>query len=88
MITSGHRTISGKNSWEILENDKNLDTATWLKYEKQGRLTVATLKCSVCIRKPPTKPANEQSESDSQSGTVSIDLEAWEEFLAEEESES
>ena len=33
-----------------MENDKDLDTATWLKFEKLDRQTVATLKCSVCIR--------------------------------------
>ena len=33
----------------IVENDKALNTATWLKYDKEDREYVATLKCSVCI---------------------------------------
>ena len=33
----------------IVENDKALNTATWLKYDKADREYVATLKCSVCI---------------------------------------
>ena len=33
----------------IVENDKPLNTATWLKYDKADREYVATLKCSVCI---------------------------------------
>jgi hypothetical protein len=42
-------TIQTVEKW-IMENDKDLDTATWLKFEKLGRQTVTTLKCSVCIR--------------------------------------
>ena len=34
----------------IVENDKALNTATWLKYDKADREYVATLKCSVCIK--------------------------------------
>ena len=34
----------------VLEFDKTLNTATWLKFEKSSRYHVALLKCSVCKR--------------------------------------
>ena len=34
----------------IVDNDKTLNTTTWLKYDKVDREYVATLKCSVCFR--------------------------------------
>ena len=35
---------------EDSDNDKTLNTTTWLKYDKVDREYVATLKCSVCFR--------------------------------------
>ena len=35
---------------KTVDNDKTLNTTTWLKYDKVDREYVATLKCSVCFR--------------------------------------
>ena len=37
------------NKWKA-ENDKALNTSTWLVFEKLDRDHVASLKCSVCAR--------------------------------------
>ncbi len=42
-------TIKTVEKW-IVDNDKSLNTATWLKYEKADRYNVRLLKCSVCTR--------------------------------------
>lgn len=42
-------TVSTVQKW-IAENDKALNTTTWLKYETTGRTYVEAMKCSVCIR--------------------------------------
>ncbi len=34
----------------ILDHDKDINTVTWLKYEKADRYHVALLKCTVCKR--------------------------------------
>eukprot|EP00731_Ephydatia_muelleri_P017065 Em0010g163a len=41
-------TIKTVEKW-VAENDKELDTSLWLKYEKDGRDTVGLLKCAVCV---------------------------------------
>ena len=41
-------TIKTVEKW-VAENDKELDTSLWLKYEKDGRDTVVLLKCAVCV---------------------------------------
>jgi len=51
---SGHKQheFNEKNSYWILDNDNNLDTTTWLKYEViNGDLEhMLTLRCAVCIQ--------------------------------------
>ena len=42
-------TMKTVDKW-IVDNDKTLNTTTWLKYDKVDREYVATLKCSVCFR--------------------------------------
>ena len=42
-------TTKTVDKW-IADNDKTHNTTTWLKYDKDGREHVATLKCSVCFR--------------------------------------
>jgi len=42
-------TIKSVNKW-IAENDKQLDTTTWLCYEKADQEHMLSLKCSICIR--------------------------------------
>ncbi len=42
-------TIKTVEKW-ISENDKDLATAVWLKFEKAGQQCVAALKCSVCTQ--------------------------------------
>lgn len=42
-------TVKTVQKW-VKENDKALDTATWLTFDKLDREDVATLKCSVCIK--------------------------------------
>jgi len=42
-------TTKTVDKW-IADNDKTLNTTTWLKYDKADREHVATLKCSVCFR--------------------------------------
>ena len=45
------RSITAKtvDKW-IAENDKALNTTTWLQYERRDREYVASLKCSMCVR--------------------------------------
>ena len=42
-------SVSTVEKW-ILDNDKTLNTSTWLGYDKTGRNQVAKLKCKVCQR--------------------------------------
>ena len=42
-------SVTTVDKW-ILEHDKTLNTATWLKYDKADRFHVARLKCTVCQR--------------------------------------
>jgi hypothetical protein len=42
-------TVGTVQKW-ITENDKALNTATWLKYDASGQSFVQSLKCSVCIQ--------------------------------------
>ena len=42
-------TIKSVNKW-IVENDKQLDTTTWLCYEKADQEHMLSLKCSICIQ--------------------------------------
>ena len=42
-------TVTTVQKW-IAENDKALNTATWLKYVASGRSHVEALMCSVCIK--------------------------------------
>ena len=42
-------TVKTMQKW-VKENDKALDTATWLTFDKLNQEDAATLKCSVCIK--------------------------------------
>ena len=51
-LTLNNTVLLCSDPQNVLENDKNLDTATWLKYDisKLDRsIVVSLLKCSVCI---------------------------------------
>ena len=42
-------TMKTVDKW-IAENDKALNTTTWLQYDRKDREYVASMKCAMCIR--------------------------------------